>query len=144
MLTQFDVNRDKNLYKIWNRLCSGSYFPSPVREKSILKEEILGIPPVSDRIAQGAVKHFVEEAIDPLFHEDSYGYRPGRSTHQAPEKCALRCRTHNWALTIEISSFSTKTNIYSSVTTLSALSIKLSLWVITILVDFFKYFWIFS
>lgn len=77
-LTQFDENRDGNLYKIWNRLCSGSYFPPPVLAKSIAKsdggERILGIPTVADRIAQGAVKLYMEERLDPIFHDDSFGY----------------------------------------------------------------------
>src|ERR1700730_9899162 len=77
-IAEFDKNRDKNLYKIWNRLSSGSYFPPPVLEKCIPKgngtDRILGIPTVSDRIAQGAVKIFVESKLDPMFHSDSYGY----------------------------------------------------------------------
>lgn len=108
-IAQFDQNRDGNLYKIWNRLCSGSYFPPPVREKRIPKadggERILGIPTVSDRIAQGAIKLFVEKRLDPIFHADSYGYRPGRSAHQALEKCYERCRNHNWVLEIDIRAF---------------------------------------
>jgi group II intron reverse transcriptase/maturase len=108
-ITQFDKKRDKNLYKIWNRLSSGSYFPPPVLEKRIAKEDgserILGIPTVSDRIAQGAIKLFVEERLDPIFHQDSYGYRSGKSAHQALEKCSQRCWTHNWALEVDIKSF---------------------------------------
>lgn len=108
-IKQFDENRDKNLYKIWNRLCSGSYFPPPVREKKIPKGDgkvrVLGIPTVSDRIAQGAVKLFMEERLDPLFHPDSYGYRPGKSAHQALKQCAQRCWQYNWVLEIDISAF---------------------------------------
>jgi group II intron reverse transcriptase/maturase len=108
-ITQFDENRDVNLYKIWNRLSSGSYFPPPVREKRIPKgdgkERVLGIPTVSDRIAQGAVKLFVEERLDPLFHEDSYGYRPGKSAHQALEICARRCWRYSWVLEVDIRTF---------------------------------------
>lgn len=108
-ITQFDENRERNLYKIWNRLCSGSYFPPPVRKKSIPKEDgserILGIPSVSDRIAQGAVKIYVESILEPIFHEDSYGYRPGKSAHQALQKCAERCWNHSWILEIDISKF---------------------------------------
>jgi RNA-directed DNA polymerase len=108
-IKQFDENRNKNLYKIWNRLCSGSYFPPPVREKKIPKgdgkERVLGIPTVSDRIAQGAVKLFMEERLDPLFHPDSYGYRPGKSAHQALKQCAQRCWQYNWVLEIDISAF---------------------------------------
>lgn len=108
-IKQFDENRDKNLYKIWNRLSSGSYFPPPVREKKIPKgdgkERVLGIPTVSDRIAQGAVKLFMEEKLDPMFHPDSYGYRPGKSAHQALKQCAQRCWQYNWVLEIDISAF---------------------------------------
>jgi len=79
-LTDFDRQRDHNLYRIWNRLCSGSYFLPPEREKRIPKdngkERILGIPTVSDRGAQGAVKRYVKAVIDPIFHPDSYGTDP--------------------------------------------------------------------
>jgi len=108
-LMQFDANRDRNLYKIWNRLSSGSYFPPPVLAKSIAKSDggqrVLGIPTVSDRIAQGAIKLYMEQRLDPIFHEDSYGYRPGRSAHQALARCAERCRTRNWVLEVDIKSF---------------------------------------
>ena len=108
-MTAFDENRDKNLYKIWNRLCSGSYFPPPVREKRIPKadgrERILGIPTVADRIAQGAIKLYMEEQLDPVFHADSYGYRPGKSAHQAIKRCAERCWDYSWVLEIDIRAF---------------------------------------
>jgi group II intron reverse transcriptase/maturase len=108
-IAQFDERRDKNLYKIWNRMCSGSYLPPPVLEKRIPKddgrERILGIPTVSDRIAQGAAKIYVESRIDSVFHRDSYGYRPGKSAHQALEVCAQRCWYHHWALEIDIRAF---------------------------------------
>lgn len=108
-VTRFDENRNGNLYKIWNRLCSGSYFPPPVLEKRIPKddgrERILGIPTVADRIAQGAVKIYVESRLEPIFHEDSYGYRPGKSAHEALQTCASRCRERSWALEIDIRGF---------------------------------------
>jgi group II intron reverse transcriptase/maturase len=108
-IKQFDENRDKNLYKIWNRLSSGTYFPPPVLEKRILKadgkERILGIPTVSDRIAQGAIKIFIEREVDPIFHSDSYGYRPNKSAHQALETCKQRCWNHSWVLEIDIKAF---------------------------------------
>ena len=108
-LTEFDQQRDRNLYKIWNRLCSGTYFPPPVREKRIPKdngkERVLGIPTVSDRIAQGAVKRFVEAKLDPIFHDDSYGYRPGRSAHDALRQCATRCWQYSWVLEVDIRAF---------------------------------------
>lgn len=108
-IAEFDKNRDKNLYKIWNRLSSGSYLPPPVLEKLIPKENgtnrVLGIPTVSDRVAQGAVKIYIETKIDSIFHEDSYGYRPNKSAHQAIQKCAERCWQNSWVLEIDISAF---------------------------------------
>lgn len=108
-LADFDQQRDTNLYKIWNRLCSGSYFPPPVLEKRIPKdngkERVLGIPTVSDRIAQGAVKRYVERALEPIFHPNSYGYRPGRSAHDAIDQCMKRCRRYSWVLEVDISAF---------------------------------------
>lgn len=108
-MTRFDENRKRNLYKIWNRMSSGSYFPPPVLEKRIPKadgtERSLGIPTVGDRIAQGVVKLYVESLLDPIFHPDSYGYRPEKSAHQALKKCAERCRKHSWVLEIDIRRF---------------------------------------
>ena len=108
-IKQFDEKRDRNLYKIWNRLCSGSYFPPPVLEKRIPKdngrERVLGIPTVADRIAQGAVKIFIESILEPQFHEDSYGYRPNKSPHDALRTCTARCWEHSWVLEIDIKAF---------------------------------------
>lgn len=108
-LADFDRQRDRNLYRIWNRLSSGSYLPPPVREKRIPKdngkERILGIPTVADRIAQGAVKRYMEVRLDPIFHDDSYGYRPGRSAHDALRRCTTRCWQYNWVLEVDISAF---------------------------------------
>lgn len=108
-LKMFDQQRDGNLYKIWNRLCSGTWFPPPVLEKRIPKsngkERILGIPTVSDRIAQGAIKLFMEEKLDPIFHVDSYGYRPDKSAHDALKQCAIRCWRYSWILEVDISAF---------------------------------------
>ena len=80
---EFEKNLKDNLYKIWNRMSSGSYFPPPVKVVEIPKSDgkmrKLGIPTVSDRIAQMVVKIYLEPVIDPYFHPDSYGYRPGKS-----------------------------------------------------------------
>jgi RNA-directed DNA polymerase len=106
---KFEENLNRNLYRIWNRLSSGSYFPPPVLEKRIPKgdgrERVLGIPTVADRIAQGAVKIHLEKILDPLFDDDSYGYRPNKSAHDALEQCKQRCWRHNWVLEIDIKSF---------------------------------------
>lgn len=108
-IKQFDEKRNTNLYKIWNRLSSGSYFPLPVREKRIPKEDgsdrVLGIPTVSDRIAQGAIKIYLEHLLEPKFHPDSYGYRPNRSAHDALRKCEKRCRFKGWVLEVDIKAF---------------------------------------
>ena len=108
-ILDFDLKRDRNLYKIWNRLCSGSYFPPPVLAKEIPKADggsrVLGIPTVGDRIAQGAVKNFLENIVEPIFHDDSYGYRPNRSAHQALAKTAERCKGKFWVLEVDIKKF---------------------------------------
>jgi group II intron reverse transcriptase/maturase len=108
-ISEFNENRNRNLYKIWNRLSSGAYFPPPVLEKRIPKgdgrERTLGIPTVSDRIAQGAVKLYMEAILDPIFHDDSYGYRPNKSAHQALMTCVQRCWKYNWVLELDISTF---------------------------------------
>lgn len=107
--TDFDRNRGKNLYKIWNRLCSGSYLPPAVRAKEIPKADggtrTLGIPTISDRIAQGAVKIYLESIVEPIFDDDSYGYRPGKSAHQAIEKTRYRCHKNFWLLEVDIKKF---------------------------------------
>lgn len=108
-MQQFDENRDQNLYKIWNRLSSGSYFPPPVLRKEIPKADgrvrVLGIPTISDRIAQGAVKLYLEPKLEPLFHENSYGYRPHRSAHDALEVTRQRCWRYDWVVEIDIKGF---------------------------------------
>lgn len=80
-----------------------------MREKRIPKEDgserSLGIPTVSDRIAQGAIKRFLEAKLEPMFHADSYGYRPGKSAHDALRQCEKRCRTRGWVLEIDIKAF---------------------------------------
>lgn len=110
-LEEFDRNRDGNLYKIWNRMSSGSYFPPPVLEKRIPKgdgkERVLGIPTVADRVAQGAVKIYVERLLEPELDEDSYGYRPNKSVHDALERCKRRCWAHRWVLEVTSSRSST-------------------------------------
>src|SRR6202521_2901453 len=86
-IEMFDQNLSRNLYKLWNRMSSGSYFPPPVKQVEIPKAKggtrRLGVPTVSDRIAQTVVKLTIEPIVDPVFHEDSYAYRPGKSAKQA-------------------------------------------------------------
>jgi len=105
-IEQFESNLKGNLYKIWNRLSSGSYFPPPSREVVILKkdggERKLGVPSVSDRVAQTVVKLSFEPMVEPYFLGDSYGYRPGRSAHQALEVTRKRCWRYDWVLEFDI------------------------------------------
>jgi RNA-directed DNA polymerase len=105
-LFQFEENLSSNLYKIWNRMSSGSYFPPPVMAVEIPKKSggirILGVPTVSDRIAQAVVKLRLEPILEPHFHEDSYGYRPGKSAHQAIDVTRRRCWKYDWVLEFDI------------------------------------------
>ena len=83
-ISRFQERERDNLYKLWNRMSSGSYFPGPVRAVEIPKDHgagvrVLGVPSVADRIAQTAAAMLLEERLEPIFHPDSYGYRPGRS-----------------------------------------------------------------
>ena len=109
-IEDFDRDLNKNLYRIWNRMSSGSYFPPPVRRVDIPKGDTgatrpLGIPTVADRIAQMVVKRRLEPILEPVFHRDSYGYRPGKSAHDALVKARQRCWAHDWVLDLDIKSF---------------------------------------
>ena len=108
-IEMFEAQRSKNLYKIWNRMASGSYFPPAVRTVLIPKKQggkrPLGIPTVSDRIAQGVVKDYLEPILEPVFHNSSYGYRPGRSAHDALVQCQQNCRKYDWVVDIDIKGF---------------------------------------
>ena len=108
-IADFERDLKGNLYKIWNRMSSGSYFPAPVRTVKIPKtnggERKLGIPTVSDRIAQQVVKSRLEPAVDPLFHPDSYGYRPGKSALDAVEQARQRCWRYDWIVDLDIKGF---------------------------------------
>ncbi len=105
----FNQNLSANLYKIWNRMSSGSYFPPAVRTVLISKKQggkrPLGIPTVSDRIAQGVVKDLLEPILEPLFHTNSFGYRPGRSAHDALAQCHHNCIHHSWVVDLDIKGF---------------------------------------
>ena len=105
-LMMFDKDLRNNLYKIWNRLSSGSYFPPPVKSVAIPKktggERILGIPTVSDRIAQMVIKLMLEPNVEPYFAADSYGYRPNKSATQAISITRRRCWKYNWVVEFDI------------------------------------------
>jgi RNA-directed DNA polymerase len=105
-IAMFEQNLSRNLYKLWNRMSSGSYFPPPVKQVEIPKEKggtrKLGIPTVSDRIAQTVVKRIIEPILDPIFHPDSYGYRPGRSAKQAIAVTRKRCWQYDWVVEFDI------------------------------------------
>jgi len=102
----FEMKLKDNLYKIWNRMSSGSYFPKPVRAVAIPKKNggtrILGIPTVEDRIAQMVVKLYFEPCVEPIFYEDSYGYRPNKSAIQAIKVTRERCWRKDWVLEFDI------------------------------------------
>jgi RNA-directed DNA polymerase len=108
-LEEFQQNLSGNLYKIWNRLASGSYHPQPVKEEEIPKanggKRKLGIPTVSDRIAQQVIKSYLEPRLESVFHEDSYGYRPLKSAHQAIKQVQENVRTYSWVVDMDIKSF---------------------------------------
>ncbi len=105
-IEQFDRHLKDNLYKIWNRMSSGSYFPPPVKGVPIPKksggERMLGIPTVSDRIAQTVVKLKLEPILEPLFHQNSYGYRPGRSALDAVAMVRRRSWEYDWVVEFDI------------------------------------------
>lgn len=108
-LKAFDLHWKDNLYKLWNRMSSGSYFPKPVRRVDIPKKSggkrPLGIPTVEDRVAQMTARMVLEPILDPEFHPDSYGYRPGKSAHQALAKTRERCWRYNWVIDLDIKGF---------------------------------------
>jgi RNA-directed DNA polymerase len=108
-IADFEVNLKDNLYKVWNRMTSGSYFPPAVRAVEIPKgnggKRVLGIPTVSDRIAQMVAKTYLEPKLEPQFHEDSYGYRPGKSAIEAVGMARQRCWRRDWVLDLDIKGF---------------------------------------
>jgi RNA-directed DNA polymerase len=105
----FEANLRDNLYKVWNRMSSGSYMPPPVRAVEIPKKmggsRMLGVPTVADRVAQTVAYLYLEPEVEPVFHPDSYGYRPGRSAHHALATCRARCWRYDWVLDLDLKSF---------------------------------------
>jgi group II intron reverse transcriptase/maturase len=106
----FEANLEGNLYKIWNRMSSGTYMPPSVKAVQIPKKDgrgvrTLGVPTVADRVAQTVVKLYLEPEVEPVFHEDSYGYRPGRSALDAVRVCRERCWRRNWVIDLDYAAF---------------------------------------
>jgi RNA-directed DNA polymerase len=108
-MEDFEADLENNLYKIWNRMSSGSYFPPPVKRVEIPKADggmrPLGIPTVSDRVAQTVVKRQLEPELEPQFHDDSYGYRPGKSAIEAVGVARKRCWEYDWVLDLDVRAF---------------------------------------
>jgi RNA-directed DNA polymerase len=108
-IRDFEKKLKNNLYRIWNRMSSGSYVPPPVKRvmipKADGKQRPLGIPTVGDRVAQMVVKMELEPKVEPLFHPDSYGYRPKKSALDAVGVCRTRCWRHDWIVDLDIRGF---------------------------------------
>ena len=110
-IDEFEQDRDKHLYRIWNRMSSGSYFPSPVKAVEIPKPgkknevRVLGVPTIADRVAQTVARMHLEPQVEPIFHPDSYGYRPKRSALDAVGVCRERCWRADWVIDLDIKSF---------------------------------------
>jgi group II intron reverse transcriptase/maturase len=108
-MEEYDADRRKHLYKLWNRMASGSYFPPPVKEVETPKKDgkvrKLGIPTISDRVAQMAITMYIEPRFEAIFSENSYGYRPNKSAHQALEKVREFTRKNDWVIDLDIKGF---------------------------------------
>ncbi len=108
-IEEFEADLKDNLYKLWNRMSSGSYFPPPVKRVQIDKPDggkrLLGVPTVSDRIAQAVVKGYLEPGLEKYFHPDSYGYRPRKSALDAVGMARQRCWRYDWTLHLDIRSY---------------------------------------
>ena len=105
-IEEYEQNLKNNLYKLWNRMSSGTYFPKPVKAVAIPKKNggkrILGIPTVEDRVAQMVAKMYLEPKVEPVFYEDSYGYRPNKSAIDAIEITRKRCWKYEWVLEFDV------------------------------------------
>jgi len=108
-MEEYDANRSKHLYKLWNRMASGSYFPPPVKEVEIPKKDgkvrKLGIPTISDRVGQMVIKQMLEPRLEKIFSNNSYGYRPHKNAHQALEEVRKNCWKTDWVIDLDIKGF---------------------------------------
>lgn len=108
-MEEFDAQLPQHLYKLWNRMASGSYFPPPVKEVEILKKDgklrKLGVPTISDRVGQMVVKDYLEPRFEKIFRPHSYGYRPGKNAHQALAEVRANCRISDWVIDLDIKGF---------------------------------------
>jgi len=108
-IADFEADLSNNLYKLWNRLSSGSYFPPPVKRVEIPKADggtrALGIPTVADRVAQEVARRYLEPILEPVFHIDSYGYRPGKSAIDAVRTARQRCWRYDWVLDLDVKAY---------------------------------------
>ena len=107
-IAAFEERLEDNLYKVWNRMSSGTWFPPPVRAVEVPKPggtRTLGVPTVADRVAQTVAARRIEAVAEQFFHRDSYGYRPGRSAHDALAVARARCWKYDWVLEFDIRRF---------------------------------------
>jgi group II intron reverse transcriptase/maturase len=108
-LGEFEARLKDNLYKVWNRMSSGSYMPPPVKAVEIPKAHggtrLLGVPTVGDRVAQTVVANYIGEQVEPRFHPDSYGYRPAKSALDAVATCRQRCWKYDWVIDLDVQKF---------------------------------------
>jgi RNA-directed DNA polymerase len=109
-IADFEADLKNNLYRIWNRMSSGTWFPPPVRAVEIPKPHgggtrMLGIATVADRVAQTVAARRLEALVEPVFHDDSFGYRPGRSALEAVERCRQRCWRRDWVVDLDVAKF---------------------------------------
>jgi RNA-directed DNA polymerase len=108
-IAQVEGNKRKYLYPLWNRMASGSYFPKPVRQTLIPKpggkKRALGIPTVTDRVAQQVIATELESIVDKQFSRNSFGYRPNKSAHEAIEQCRINCMKYSWVIDLDIKGF---------------------------------------
>jgi group II intron reverse transcriptase/maturase len=109
-MEDFETDLRGSLYRIWNRMSAGSYFPPPVKAVEIPKPHgggtrVLGVPTISDRIAQTVAAKRLEAKVEPIFHPDSYGYRPNRSALDAVAACRKRCWSSDWVIDLDVEKF---------------------------------------